>query len=214
MYGTKRKKSFGKAQVCRLTQKGMSDKNMGEGFLAQIRISAERVTRELLEQAKLAPGDILAVGCSTSEITGERIGTFSSLETAQAVFQGIYKVVKEKELLLAAQCCEHLNRTLIIEKELAKREHLSIVNVIPQPKAGGSFGTAAYQGMKEPAAVEAIRAQAGIDIGDTLIGMHLQEVAVPVRIPTKSIGEAHVVCARSRAKFVGGIRAIYDEHLL
>lgn len=214
MYGTKRKKSFGKAQVCRLTQKGMSDKNMEEGFLAQIRISAERVTRELLEQAKLAPGDILAVGCSTSEITGERIGTFSSLETAQAVFQGIYKVVKEKELFLAAQCCEHLNRTLIIEKELAKREHLSIVNVIPQPKAGGSFGTAAYRGMKEPAAVEAIRAQAGIDIGDTLIGMHLQEVAVPVRIPTKSIGEAHVVCARSRAKFVGGIRAIYDERLL
>lgn len=193
------------------------DKQPGEekeDFLNQIRISSERIAGELLEQAKLNKGDIVVVGCSSSEVRGEQIGTSSSLETAQAIFQGIYKVIMEKELFLAAQCCEHLNRTLIIEKELALRERLPIVNVVPMPKAGGSFGTAAYAGFKEPVAVEAIRARAGIDIGDTLIGMHLQEVAVPVRITTKTLGSAHVVCARSRARFVGGIRAVYNEDLM
>lgn len=194
--------------------KGMADRKMEESFLLRVKEEAEKVTKELLEQAKPDKGDILIVGCSSSEVAGERIGTFSSLETAEAVFEGIYKVVLENGLFLAAQCCEHLNRAVIVEKEAAKRECLTRVNVIPQPKAGGSFGTIAYEKFKEPVAVEHIKAQAGIDIGDTLIGMHLQEVAVPVRTSLKQIGNAHVVCARTRAKFVGGMRAVYDENLL
>lgn len=193
---------------------GMADKKMEDSFLKKVKEESEEVANELLNQAKLEKGDILIVGCSSSEVAGERIGTFSSVETAQAVFEGIDKAAAKHGVFLAAQCCEHLNRAVIIEKEVAKRERLTRVNVIPQPKAGGSFGTTAYERFKEPVAVEHVRAQAGIDIGDTLIGMHLQEVAVPVRIEQKQIGNAHVVCARTRAKFVGGVRAVYDETLL
>ena len=92
--------------------------------------------------------------------------------------------------------------------------HTDIVNVVPQPKAGGSFATAAYAAFSDPVAVEHIRADAGMDIGDTLIGMHLKEVAVPVRLSVKTVGEAPLVCARTRPKFIGGCRAVYDEHLL
>lgn len=194
--------------------KGMADRKMEASFLQRVKEEAAQVTEELLEQAGLDKGDILVVGCSSSEVAGEKIGTFSSLETAQAVFEGIYEVVQKHKIFLAAQCCEHLNRALIVEKEAAKRERLTRVNVIPQPKAGGSFGTTAYERFKEPVAVEHITAQAGIDIGDTLIGMHLQDVAVPVRTELKQIGNAHVVCARTRAKFTGGGRAVYDEELL
>lgn len=193
---------------------GMADREMEEAFLRKIKEEAAKVTKELLLQAKLDKGDILVVGCSSSEVVGEKIGTFSSVETAQAVFEGIYEVTLENGIFLAAQCCEHLNRALITEKEVAKRERLTRVNVIPKPKAGGSFAATAYERLKEPAAVEHIKAQAGIDIGDTLIGMHLQEVAVPVRTTLKQIGNAHVVCARTRAKFTGGARAVYDENLL
>lgn len=187
---------------------------MKEEFLKRVEEEAGRAAIELLDAAKLSKGDILVVGCSSSEITGERIGTASSLETAQAVFEGIYKAALERGIFLAAQCCEHLNRALIIEKELAVRERLPIVNVVPQPKAGGSFGTTAYSRFQQPVAVEHIKAQAGMDIGDTLIGMHLQDVAVPVRIEIKQIGQAHLVCARTRGKFIGGARAVYDENLL
>lgn len=193
---------------------GMADKAMEAEFLTRIKKEAKDVVYELLEQAKTEEGDILVVGCSSSEVAGEKIGTFSSVETAQAVFEGIYEATKEKGLFLAAQCCEHLNRALIVEKEVAGRERMTIVNVVPQPKAGGSFATTAYERFDKPVAVEHICAQAGIDIGDTLIGMHLQDVAVPVRTGTKKIGNAHVVCARTRAKFVGGSRAFYDEELL
>lgn len=187
---------------------------MEKEFLREVKQQANQAVRLLLEQAHLSEDDILIVGCSSSEVTGERIGTSSSLETAEAVFDGIYEVVLEKKLYLAAQCCEHLNRALIIEKELARRERLPIVNVVPQPKAGGSFGTTAYQRFSDPVAVEHISAQAGIDIGDTLIGMHLMDVAVPVRIPIKEIGHAHLVCARTRGKFIGGGRAVYNENML
>lgn len=193
---------------------GMADQKMDTSFLEEVREEAGKAVQELLLQAKLEKGDILVVGCSSSEIIGERIGTFSSLETAEAVFDGIYEVVKQQGLYLAAQCCEHLNRAIIVEKELLRRERLTRVNVIPQPKAGGSFGTIAYQRFQEPVAVEGIAAQAGMDIGDTLIGMHLQPVAVPVRISIGQIGNAHLVCARIRAKFVGGSRAVYDNELL
>lgn len=187
---------------------------MEKGFLREIKQQANQAVRLVLEQAHLSEDDILIVGCSSSEVTGERIGTSSSLETAEAVFDGIYEVVLEKKLYLAAQCCEHLNRALIIEKELARRERLPIVNVVPQPKAGGSFGTTAYKRFSDPVAVEHISAQAGMDIGDTLIGMHLMDVAVPVRIPIKEIGHAHLVCARTRGKFIGGVRAVYNENML
>ena len=129
------------------------------------------------------------------------------------MFGSIYQATQETGVYLAAQCCEHLNRALILEKEAALRYGYEIVNAVPQPKAGGSFATAAYKTFENPVAVEHIKAKAGMDIGDTLIGMHLQDVAVPVRIRTQEIGDAHVVCARTRPKFIGGIRAIYDEDM-
>lgn len=170
--------------------------------------------KEILDAAKVKKGDLFVVGCSTSEITGGRIGTTSSPDAANAVFAGIYRAATEYGVYLAAQCCEHLNRALILEEEAAARYGLSEVNVVPQPKAGGSFATAAYAAMEHPVAVEHIRAQVGMDIGDTLIGMHLRDVAVPVRIGQNQIGQAHVVCARTRAKFIGGSRAVYDEKKL
>lgn len=187
---------------------------MEEAFLKEVKQQAKQAAEELLEQAYLSEGDILVVGCSSSEVAGKRIGTSSSLETAEAVFEGIYKVVSENGLYLAVQCCEHLNRALIIEKELARRERLPIVNVVPQPKAGGSFGTTAYKRFSDPVAVEHISAQAGMDIGDTLIGMHLMDVAVPVRVEVKAIGWAHLVCARTRGKFIGGERAVYNKEMI
>lgn len=172
---------------------------------------AYRAAKELLEAAKPRENEILVVGCSTSEVGGAGIGTFSSPELAEAVFGGIYQATQEAGIYLAAQCCEHLNRAIILEQEAAERYGYEAVNVVPQPKAGGSFATAAYKAFEHPVAVEHIRAHAGMDIGDTLIGMHLRDVAVPVRIRTKEIGDAHVVCARTRPKFIGGERAVYDS---
>lgn len=170
-------------------------------------------TKELIAVSKIKKGDILVVGCSTSEVSGEKIGSASKPELAEDVFMGIWTAANEAGIFLAAQCCEHLNRAIIIEKNLAKLKNIEIVNVVPQPKAGGSFATKAYEHFSEPVAVEHIKADAGMDIGDTLIGMHLKDVAVPVRLSIKSIGEAHLVCARTRAKFIGGERAHYDEKL-
>lgn len=197
-----------------MTEDKMANKKMEAKFLTDVKESAAQAVKELLVVAGMEKGDLLVVGCSSSEVVGETIGTFSSKETAQAVFEGIYEVAKEQGIFLAAQCCEHLNRALVVEKELAKREKWDVVNVIPQPKAGGSFATTAYERFREPVAVEHIRAQAGMDIGNTLIGMHLKEVAVPVRVSISHIGNAPIVCARTRAKFVGGSRAVYDEALL
>lgn len=173
-----------------------------------------KAAKELIEIAKLEKGDILVVGCSTSEVSGEKIGSASKPELAEEVFTGIWDAAKEAGVYLAAQCCEHLNRAVIIEKSLARSRYMETVNVVPQPKAGGSFATMAYSHFESPAAVEHIKADAGMDIGDTLIGMHLKDVAVPVRLSVKSIGEAHLVCARTRAKFIGGERAHYNEELL
>lgn len=183
-------------------------------MMEQIKREAAEATRQLLEAAKLQKGALVVVGCSTSEVGAHKIGTFSSEETGSAVFSGIYEVLKEHGIFLAAQCCEHLNRALILEREAADAYGLEQVNVVPRPKAGGSFATAAYAGFEHPVAVEYVKAAAGMDIGDTLIGMHLKQVAVPVRISQKTIGSAHVVCARTRCKFVGGVRACYDEELL
>ena len=179
--------------------------------LEEIRQQAKNVVRELLEAASLKPGQILVVGCSSSEIGSFKIGSHSSEEIGRTVYQALYEELEPMGIYLAAQCCEHLNRALILEEEAALKYGYEPVNVVPQLKAGGSFATAAYGTLKQPVAVEHIRAHAGIDIGDTLIGMHLKDVAVPVRIQTKEIGGAHVVCARTRPKFIGGIRARYNE---
>ena len=174
---------------------------------------ARAAVTELLGIARLAPGEILVVGCSSSEIRGEKIGTGSSEETANAVFGAIYPVLREKGIYLAAQCCEHLNRAIILERAAAQVYRLPIVNAVPQPKAGGSFATAAYRAFEDPVAVESVAAHAGMDIGDTLIGMHLRPVAVPVRLSLRKIGEANLVCARTRPKYIGGERAHYDDNL-
>lgn len=181
--------------------------------LADIKIQLTEILDELLDVSHLEKGDILVIGCSSSEVAGSKIGTFSNEEIGRCIFETAYAILKEKGIYLACQCCEHLNRALIVERECMKEHHLCRVNAVPQLKAGGSFATAAYNGMANPVAVERITAQAGIDIGDTLIGMHLAPVAVPVRTKLSSIGEAHVVCARTRAKYVGGERAHYDTSL-
>lgn len=169
---------------------------------------------ELIDTAKLKENDILVIGCSTSEITGHKIGSESVLEVATAVFQGVYPIVKEKGIFLAAQCCEHLNRAIIIEEAAARYYNYEIVNVRPQLKAGGAFATVCYEGFQSPVAVEEIKAHAGMDIGDTLIGMHLKKVAVPVRLQVRAIGQANLVCARTRAKFIGGERAHYNTEIM
>lgn len=179
--------------------------------LDEIREQTKSVFYELMEQAKPEEGDILVVGCSSSEIASHRIGSYSSAEIGETVAKTLLACCRQQKIYLAAQCCEHLNRAIIIEREAAKEYRLPRVNVVPKLKAGGSFATAVYAGMEHAVAVEAIQAHAGIDIGDTLIGMHLRPVAVPVRIGTKKIGEAHVVCARTRLKFIGGERASYLE---
>ena len=173
-------------------------------MLMEITKQANLAIKELLQTAKLKKGDVFIVGCSSSEICGSRLGTNSSLETAQAVFKGIYPILEEQGVFLAAQCCEHLNRVLIIEEAAAQANGFTIVNAIPQPKAGGSFATTAYQNFVHPA---------GMDIGGVLIGMHLRPTVVPVRLSIRKIGQAPLICARTRPKFVGGERAVYDEAL-
>ena len=182
-------------------------------MFAQIKEQAESAVRELLEVSKLHRGELLVIGCSSSEIMGERIGKGSSMEAAQAVYDGIAPVLKEQGILLAVQCCEHLNRALIVERSTAEKFGYEPVNVRPWAHAGGSFATTVWEHMEDPVAVEHVRAHAGMDIGDTLIGMHLREVAVPVRLSIKKIGEAHLVCARTRLKFIGGERARYVDEL-
>lgn len=153
----------------------------------------------------------MVVGCSTSEILGEKIGTYSSPDTAQALFDGIKRACDENDIFIAAQCCEHLNRAIITERKAV--QNAETVNVVPFPKAGGSFATSCYRSLEEPVALEHIKADAGLDIGLTMIGMHLKEVAVPVRLTNNRIGDALVIAARTRPKFIGGERAHYDDEL-
>lgn len=164
---------------------------------------------ELYDIAKLKEGSIVVIGCSTSEVVGSTIGTNSSFETAGEIFKGLYDFAKSKGIYLAIQCCEHLNRAIITER--AAVPFADIVNVIPQPKAGGSLATQAYADFEEPVALEEIKADAGLDIGFTLIGMHLKKVAVPVRLNNNKIGAATVLAARTRPKYIGGARAIYNN---
>ena len=170
------------------------------------------VIAELCEKAKLQEGNIVVVGCSTSEVVGSTIGTNSNYDVAGEIFNALYDFAKSKGIYIAIQCCEHLNRAIITEREALP--FAEAVNVMPQPKAGGSLATQAYKAFKNPIAVEEIKADAGIDIGLTLIGMHLKKVAVPLRLENNRIGEALVVAARTRPKFIGGERAVYREDLM
>ena len=182
-------------------------------MLNEIKEQTVKAVNELIEIAGLGEGDLFVVGCSSSEIVGERIGKGSSLDAARAVFEAMYPILREKGIYLAAQCCEHLNRALIVEKAYADAHGLEIVTVRPMPKAGGSFATTAYENFECPVAVEAVSAKAGIDIGGTLIGMHLKRVAVPVRLSVTKIGMASILCARTRPRFIGGCRAVYPENI-
>lgn len=179
--------------------------------LTDIKKQAYNAAEEIIRIARLKKGQILVIGCSTSEILGSRIGTDSSPEAAKEVFSGIYEASNKYGVYIAAQCCEHLNRAIITERAAAG--NADTVNAVPFPKAGGSFATAAYAAFSEPVALEEIKADAGLDIGYTMIGMHLKRVAVPVRLENNRIGEAVVLAARVRPKFIGGERAHYDENL-
>ena len=176
-------------------------------LLAEVEREAANAAQELVEAARLHRGQIVVIGCSTSEVVGHQVGSWSTPEAAQAIFRGLQSVFAPRGVYLAAQCCEHLNRALIVEHEAVP--NAEIVNVLPQPKAGSSFATAAYESFRHPVALEEIRADAGLDIGGTLIGMHLKHVAVPVRLPDDHLGEAILLCARTRPKYIGGERAKY-----
>lgn len=179
--------------------------------LSELTAQARRATEELLEAAHLETGDIFVVGCSSSEIRGGRIGHDSSMEVAAAVLAGVLPPLQEQGVCLAAQCCEHLNRSIVIEREVAKQYGCQIVAAIPQPHAGGSWATNCWRTFKDPVLVEEVKAAAGMDIGGTLIGMHLRRVAVPVRLSMDHIGEAILLCARTRPPFIGGSRAVYSD---
>lgn len=178
---------------------------------AQITAQAQQAAMELLEAAHLETGDLFVVGCSSSEIIGGRIGKQSSMEAAQAVLEGIRPVLQAQGVSLAAQCCEHLNRAIVVERAVARERGYEIVAAVPQPHAGGSWATCCWQAFTDPVLVEEVRAEAGMDIGGTLIGMHLRRVAVPVRLSLDHIGQAVLLCARTRPKFIGGARAVYGE---
>lgn len=185
--------------------------------LNDIRQQAAQATTEICDAAHLQPGQLFVVGCSSSEVLGERIGTHTSVDVAGALYDGIALVLAQRGILLAAQCCEHLNRALVVERPTMAKHDLNQVNAIPQPNhAGGAFATVAYERMQDPVLVESLnaRADAGMDIGGTLIGMHIRPVVVPLRISLDQIGAARLICARRRPPYVGGQRAIYDERLM
>jgi uncharacterized protein (TIGR01440 family) len=180
-------------------------------LLKEIAESARKAGLELYARAGLKAGQIVIVGCSTSEIAGHNVGTSPSAEVGAAVFGALYSVFSEREVYLAAQCCEHLNRAIIVERKAASGHR--IVNAVPKPEAGGAFAAAAYESLSDPVALESIEADAGLDIGGTLIGMHLKRVAVPLRLEASRIGKAAVIAARTRPPLIGGARASYDEAL-
>lgn len=180
-------------------------------IVQQIKVEIAETLDEYQQQAQLIKGDIFVVGCSTSEIAGERIGTSGSFEIAQALYHAFKNYADQHGVYLAFQCCEHLNRALVVERKLLQFKDLEEVSVIPHRKAGGAMATYAFEQFEDPVVVEFIRADGGIDIGSTLIGMHLKHVAVPVRVSRKRIGHAPITLAKTRPKLIGGERAIYTK---
>lgn len=178
-------------------------------FLTQVRDQVAKAAEELLAVAGLRRGQVLVVGCSTSEVAGSRIGTAGSEAVAEAILEPLWSITQAGGLYLACQCCEHLNRALVVQEEAAVTYGWDQVTVVPVPKAGGSFAARAMRHMPGAIVVEEIRAHAGLDIGSTLIGMHLRRVAVPVRLSLDMIGQARLTAARTRPKLIGGERAVY-----
>ena len=188
----------------------MKVKPMSEVNFEKIAQDAQKVIDEFLSRTDLKKGQILVIGCSTSEVRGNRIGKDGNSRIAEAIYEAFAPKAAEKGIYLAFQCCEHLNRSLVVERETAEKYNLTEVSVVPYPHAGGSMASWAYRAMKEPVVVESIQAHGGIDIGETLIGMHLKPVAVPLRLENRYIGEARLNSAFTRPKLIGGIRAKYD----
>lgn len=186
---------------------------MNREMLDTLLQDAERFTSELLAIAKLDSHDVLVVGCSTSELRGKVIGKDSSPELAEALYNGITAAIENMDVYLAAQCCEHLNRSLVVERSAQQRYGWKIVNAVPAANAGGAWATHCYQQFNDPVLVEAITAHAALDVGDTLIGMHLMPVVVPVRLSQDHLLEAHLTAARVRPPYTGGPRAQYDQSL-
>lgn len=182
--------------------------------LVAIKEAVTAAVTELVAVGRLSAGHVLVVGCSTSEVRGARIGTDSTTEVGQTIVEALLAVLAPKQIALAVQCCEHLNRALVVEATVAKAHGWPICNAVPQLHAGGAASMAAFAQFKDPVVVETIQAEAGLDIGDTFIGMHLRPVVVPVRLQVKQIGEAHVTAARIRPKYIGGSRAVYDDSLM
>ena len=178
-------------------------------FTQELRTQITSAAEELITLAKPKAGQIFIVGCSTSEVLGEKIGSAGSPETAQVLMNALIAVTQKHHLFLAQQCCEHLNRALVVEEEALDKYNLTQVTVHPVPHAGGSMASAAYETFKHPVVVEQIQAHLGLDIGQTLIGMHLKRVAVPVRLSVKKIGNAILTAARTRPPLIGGERAKY-----
>lgn len=176
-----------------------------------IKIQLETVLADLQAVANLTSDHILVIGCSTSEVIGKRIGTSGTDEVAKTIFSVFQNFKQKTGVQLAFQCCEHLNRALVVEKETAQQKRFEPVSVIPVKTAGGAMATYAYRHFQNPQMVEFIKADAGIDIGDTFIGMHIKHVAVPVRGKITEIGQAHVTMVRTRPKLIGGERAVYSD---
>jgi len=178
-------------------------------LIAKMKNEWQTILEEFKSEIMIKRKNILVVGCSTSEVAGSRIGSSGSTEIAKVIYEGLAKFKKETGIEIAFQCCEHLNRALVLERHVAELKGFEEVSVIPQPKAGGSMATYAYSQFEDPVVVEFIKADYGIDIGDTFIGMHLKHVAVPVRVSLNQLGHAHVTLAKTRPKLIGGERAVY-----
>ena len=191
------------------TNSELNKNNAAPEFLSEISGQLEKIINALLASHPQKKGSVFVIGCSSSEVAGGSIGKNSSAEIGKTIFETAERILSAKGIFLACQCCEHLNRALVVERGCAEKYNLDEVCVVPWLHGGGSFATAAYYGFKEPVVVEHIRATAGIDIGSTLIGMHLKDVAVPVHPEQKFIGKAYVTAAFSRPKLIGGERARY-----
>lgn len=179
--------------------------------LEQIKKDVKMVFLELLESAKLKPGEAVILGGSTSEILGKRIGSSTNIEIAKSILDVVLPIIKGKRIYLVVQGCEHINRALVVENEYAIKHSLEIVNVVPVINAGGGFATAAMEYFDNPVVVEKVGVQAGMDIGDVFIGMHLKGVGVVVRSDIKEIGEANLSMIRTRPKLIGGDRAVHRK---
>ena len=165
------------------------------------------IVNDILAEAHLKKGDLFVLGCSTSEVVGGHIGKNSSAEVGQWIIRTLKELLDPKEIALAVQGCEHLNRALVVERTVAEAKNFEIVSVVPALHAGGACSVAAFDQFNDPVEVEHVVGQAGIDIGDTSIGMHIKHVQVPVRPRLKTLGQAHVTALRSRPKYIGGPRA-------